>query len=63
MCPFNKVPDGFSPEMLELLDRTFAATWSGFNPHRGPLDSTGEKDDNARRRAGPRERRRPGLPE
>lgn len=27
MCPFHEVPDGFSPEMLELLDRTFSATW------------------------------------
>lgn len=27
MCPFHTIPDGVTPEMLELLDRTFSATW------------------------------------
>jgi hypothetical protein len=28
MCPFFGTPEGLSPEALELLDRTFAATWN-----------------------------------
>lgn len=27
MCPFLGTPEGFTPETLELLDRTFAAAW------------------------------------
>jgi hypothetical protein len=27
MCPFLEVPEGFTPEMLELLDRAFSDTW------------------------------------
>ncbi len=27
MFPFEKAPEGFTPETLELLDRAFTATW------------------------------------
>jgi hypothetical protein len=27
MCPFLEAPEGLSAEAMELLDRTFAATW------------------------------------
>ena len=27
MCPFLEKPEGLTPEMAELLDRTFAAAW------------------------------------
>ncbi len=27
MSPFEKSPEGFTPEILELLDRAFTATW------------------------------------
>jgi hypothetical protein len=27
MCPFLETPEGLTPEMVELLDRTFAAAW------------------------------------
>jgi len=27
MCPFLEAPEGMSAETIELLDRTFSATW------------------------------------
>lgn len=49
MCPFHEVPDGFSPEMLELLDRTFSATWRELLVDAGP--SASEKDKEGARAA------------
>jgi hypothetical protein len=36
MCPFPEAPEGFSPEMLEMLDRAFMATWSELQARKSP---------------------------
>lgn len=44
MCPFHEVPDGFTPEMLELLDRTFSATWREILVEVSPSASQEDKE-------------------
>jgi hypothetical protein len=47
MCPFLQVPEGFTPETLELLDRAFSDTWREL--HLSGSASTFEENEQATR--------------
>lgn len=47
MCPFVEAPEGFSPEVLEMLDRAFAAAWHDLQMSHGP-SSLSANDDTTR---------------
>ncbi len=49
MCPFLETPEGLTPEMLELLDRTFAAAWQELQLKRSSLAL--QEDEQAARAA------------
>jgi hypothetical protein len=49
MCPFVQNPEGFSPEMLELLDRAFSAAWQELQQGQAP--SVSGVDEQATRAA------------
>lgn len=44
MCPFLEAPEGFSPELLEMLDRAFTAAWHDLQMRNGPSTTTANEE-------------------
>jgi len=49
VSPFEKAPEGFTPETLELLDRAFTATWCELQWKKS--SATSKESEQATRRA------------